>query len=116
MEAWHGNKKYEKLKDALLKALEATELAKTDDDDGTCNLDSPVLLYRKMGYQKQKAIAVVNEVGLGAWAPSPGYWNGCLVLTGMTIGQGNCRTAMAEAFRRSLKESGIESGMYYQMD
>lgn len=108
--------KYEKLKEALLEAINAAQKAKTEDDGGTCNFDSPVLLYQKMGYQKAKAISVIESVGLSAFAPSSTYWKGCLVLSGMTIGQGNCRSNMAEAFSKSLKESGIESGMWYEMD
>lgn len=108
--------KYENLKAALLKAINAASHAQTKDDDGTCNFDSPVLRYHKMGYQKQKAIDTIESVGLNALKPSSSFWRGCLVLSGMTKGQANCRTVMAEAFSKCLKDNGIESGMYYQMD
>lgn len=108
--------KYEKLKEALIKAIECAKNAKTEEDGGTCNSDSPVLLYSKMGYQKQKTISVIESVGLSCWMPYGIHWKGALILSGMTSGQGYCRTAMAEAFRESLKESEIESGMYYQVD
>ena len=107
---------YKKLKKALLEAIKSAKRVQTSDDGGTCNFDSPVLLYREMGYKKQKAIDVIESVGLSAWEPSSEFWKGCLVLNGMTSGQGLCRTHMAEAFSNSLKENGIESGMYYQMD
>lgn len=108
--------KYEKLKVSLLLAKHAAKCAQTEDDGGTCNMDSPVLMYRKMGYQKQEAVNIIESVGLNAWEPSSRYWKGCLVLSGMTAGQGFCRTNMAEAFTKSLKKSGIESGMWYEMD
>ncbi len=110
------DKKYIELKEALLKAKEAAQIAKTEDDGGTCNFDSPVLLYKKMGYNKSQAYGLIESLGMMAWEPSSSYWKGCIVISGATAGQGFCRTRMAEAFARSLKESGIESGVYYQMD
>ena len=106
--------KYEKLKEAIRKAINAANLAQTE-DGGTCNFDSPVLCYKEMGYSRAKALAAVRETGLDAW-PSSGIWKGCIVMDGMTRGQGNCRTAMAEAFAASLNSSGIKSGVYYQMN
>ena len=107
--------KYEKLKKALKKAIDAANLEQIK-DDGTCNFDSPVLFYKNMGYSEQKAIEAIKAVGLDAWTISGRRWKGCLVLGGMTRGQASCRTAMVEAFVKSMKESGIKCGIYYQMD
>ena len=111
------NEKYEALRKALERAKHAAELARQADDGGTCNFDSPTLDYRAMGMSKKKAIETIEQTGLRCFEWK-GY-GGCilgLVLCGMTKGQGNCRTAMAEAFNKSLKADGIESGMYYQCD
>lgn len=111
-----NNEKYEALRAALERAKIAAELAEQPDDGGTCNFDSPTLDYRAMGLSKKKAIETIEQAGLNCFE-----WKsrGCifgLVICGMTKGQGNCRTAMAEAFQKSLQSDGIESGMYYQMD
>lgn len=104
--------KYQKFKEALLKAKKAALRARTDDDGGTCNFDSPVVLYRAMHYSIKKASEVIESVGLASWQWCPGS----LVISGACSGQANCRTRMAEAFQKSLAESGVESGVYYQMD
>ena len=112
-----ANEKYEALKKALEKAKICSEQARQDDDGGTCNFDSPTLDYRAMGMSKQKAIETIEQTGLSCFE-----WHGWsgrilgLVICGMTAGQGNCRTAMAEAFHKSLTADGIASGMYYQCD
>lgn len=110
------DKKYTALKEALIKAKEAAMAAKTEDYGGTCNFDSPVLLYKEMGYNRNQTISLIESLGMMAWEPSSSYWKGCIVISGVTAGQGFCRTRMAEAFAKSLKASGIESGVYYQMD
>ena len=109
--------KYEELKIALERAKIQAEAARQDDDGGTCNFDSPTIDYRAMGMQKAKAIETIESVGLSCfdWTGYYGKVYG-LVVCGMTAGQGNCRTAMAEAFHKSLVSDGINSGMYYQMD
>lgn len=112
-----ANEKYEALKKALERAKIVADMAWQEDDGGTCNFDSPTLDYRAMGMSKKKAMETIEEAGLSC-SEWHGY-RGCilgLVICGMTKGQGNCRTAMAEAFHKSLKADGIESDMYYQMD
>ena len=109
--------KYEALKKALEKAKVCSEQARQDDDGGTSNFDSPTLDYRAMGMSKQKAIETIKQAGLSCfeWCGYRGQVLG-LVICGMTVGQGNCRTAMAEAFHKSLTADGIASDMYYQCD
>ena len=107
--------KYEALRKALERAKIYAEFAKQDDDGGTCNFDSPTLDYQAMGMSKRKAIETIEATGLRCFEWK-GYGTQRLVICGMTVGQGNCRTAMAEAFHKALQADGIASGMYYQMD
>lgn len=109
--------KYEELRKALESAKLQAEAARQEDDGGTCNFDSPTLDYRAMHMLKAKAIETIKSAGLSCFDWT-GYYGKCygLVICGMTAGQGNCRSAMAEAFHRSLIADGINSGMYYQMD
>lgn len=110
------NEKYEALKKALERAKIIAEQSATADDGGTCNFDSPTLDYRAMGMSKQKAIETIKSVGLSCYDWTCGRMVFGLVIVGMTKGQGYCRTAMAEAFCKSLQADGIKSSMYYQMD
>lgn len=110
-----SNEKYDALRKALEKAKIIADNAFQEDDGGTCNFDSPTLDYRAMGMSKKKAVETIEQTGL--WCSEWKSYVGCmLVIRGMTKGQGNCRTAMAEAFHKSLKADGIASSMYYQMD
>lgn len=112
-----ANEKYEALRKALERAKIVADMAWQEDDGGTCNFDSPTLDYRAMGMSKKKAVETIEQTGL--WCYEWKGYGGCvlgLVICGTTKGQGNCRTAMAEAFNKSLKADGIASGMYYQMD
>ncbi len=43
-------------------------------------------------------------------------WKGWYFVNIELHGQGNRRTAMAEAAAKSLKASGLQAGVYYQMD
>lgn len=111
-----NNDKYEALREALERAKVCAANARQDDDGGTSNFDSPVIDYRAMGMSKKKAVETVRESGLSCF---DWYCYGRvlgLVLCGMTSGQGNCRTKMAEAFQTSLVSDGIAAGMYYQCD
>jgi hypothetical protein len=109
--------KYEDLRKALERAKVQAEQARQEDDGGTCNFDSPTIDYRAMGMQKAKVIETIKNAGLTCfdWTGYYGKVYG-LVICGMTAGQGNCRTAMAEAFCTELINCGIKSSMYYQMD
>lgn len=107
--------KYLKLEKALNLAKEAA-LTVVTEEVGTCNFDAPTLNWKEMGYDKKKTIAVIENVGLRWWEPYGKFWRGVFIIGGVTRGQGNLRTETAEAFSKSLKESGISSGVYYQVD
>ena len=102
--------KYDNLVVALKKAYEDAQKAICE-DGGTCNLDMPILDYRDMKMQKGKAIAAIERAGFSA-----AEYGGYLHIYGVVHGQGYCRTAMAEAFRDSLKNSGFSCRVYYQID
>ena len=101
--------------DRLIRALRRATVASMehaeDDDDGTCNFDSPVLDYKSYGITRDAAEQAVKSLGFHCYD-----WEDCLVITGFLSGQGNRRTQMAEAFSKSLDNDGVPSGVYYQMD
>ena len=104
--------------EALTRALRRAEIAalafQNEPDGGTCNFDAPALVYRASGLTRQQAEQAIENAGLRSFE-----WNSCgkaLVICGFQCGQANCRTAMSEAFQRSLAADGYACGMYYQMD
>lgn len=107
--------KYTKLKEALIRAKAAAQKAHTE-DNGSCNFDEPVILYKKMGYEKQKVIEIAKELNLYAEEPFGIYWKGCITISGATEGYAMCRTAMAEAFTNELRKNEVESYVHYQLD
>lgn len=108
---------YKALTEALIKAKEAAKAAGTLVlDGGTCNFDNPVMTFdRKERAKAEKAIA---DAGLRSfeWGFARDKKRVALIISGMTLGQGEQRTAMAEAFKDSMKAQGYDCGMYYQMD
>lgn len=107
--------KYTALTAALEQAKEAAQKYATSEDGGTCNFDSPAIDYRKMHMSKAGAQKAIEDAGLRSFEWKS--WGGIrLVICGIGKGQGNRNTRMAEAAEKSLKASGIEVYMYYQMD
>lgn len=100
-----------KLLRSLRRAAISAGLHLEDDDGGTCNFDTPVLHYVEYGLTHDEADAVIKSAGL-----SFTDWKGAMKIDGITSGQGNRRTAMAEAFASQLKADGIPSSVYYQID
>jgi hypothetical protein len=95
----------------------AREVAAKTDDGGTCNFDSPTLEFDRMpGPKARKQIEeAVNAAGLS------GFWTKIMRCPVFVFGpgcggQGNSRTAAAEAMRDHLKGNGWDVGMYYQCD
>ena len=109
------SEKYTELTKALIKAKEAAQVYMNSEDGGTCNFDSPAIDYRAMHMRKGNAVEAIRAAGLRCFDWKS--WGGTrLVICGLGAGQGNRNTRMAEAARQSLKESGVEAFMYYQMD
>ena len=107
--------KYTALTAALERAKEAAQIYANTEDGGTCNFDSPAIDYRAMHMIKSKAEEAIKSAGLRCFDWKS--WNGMrLVVCGIGYGQGNRNSRMAEAAEKSLKASGVETAMYYQMD
>lgn len=104
------------LVEALEKAKKAALERATHSDGGTCNFDSPVLDYRGSSIRKKQAVESIKAAGLSCFDWKPFGGTNMLVINGAFYGQAARRTAMAEAFRDSLKQSGFATMMYYQMD
>ena len=99
------------LRIALLIARHASEQKKDIDDGGTCNLDTPVLVLSNWSNEDIKK--AFDFTGLIPHI----YDHGKTVHIGGAVdGCGFRRTAMAEAFRDSLKESGYQAYVYYKID
>lgn len=103
----------EKLTNALKRAAIAAAPLLDREDGGTCNFDAPTLNCQACGLNMTMAKEAVKAAGLMGreWGRT-----GALIINGFMSGQGNRRTAMAEAFSKSLNAQGYSSGMYYQMD
>ena len=99
------------LRCALLIAYSEAQKLKDVDDGGTCNFDTPTL---KLTSEWKEAD--VNEAfkltGLRPYKVDEDYYH----ILGACEGQGDRRTAMAEAFRDKLKTLGYNSHVHYQMD
>ena len=117
----------ERLTISLRRAAVAAAAHINHDDGGTCNFDSPALNYAEYGLTKLEAKAAIEAAGMtcSEWRPfsnhrgPDGRMIKCptyLLISGITRGQGNRRTAMAKAFANSLEADHIPATMYYQAD
>lgn len=103
----------EQLKQALIIAKGAAMLYADIEDGGTCNFDAPMIrLYR---WKKDEIDDAICGAGL-RYIEHKSYGTKAYVICGGTQGQGNRRTAMAEAMYKSLEAAGYDVFMYYQMD
>lgn len=103
-----------KLAEAIKKAAEAAQVHANDDDGGTCNFDSAFLRVKGMPDAQAKEIEQLS--GVRNYITNHSLFGRIIMLSGSLRGQGNRRTRMAEAMRRSLEEQGIDCGCYYAMD
>lgn len=94
--------------------------ARTEDDGGTCNFDSPA--FRIKGVAASKIKAAAEQAGVTA---SSFEWFGgrrWFWLTGFLAGQGNCRARMSNAATKALEEAAathcpeMQVCEYCQMD
>jgi len=111
-----------KLASAIPAALAAAQAADPgeDNDGGACNFDS--VYVEITGLSKEKVMATLYKAGNGdgdkgfrLFASKP-FGKRVFFLNFDSRGQGNRKTAMAEAACKYLKESGIDARMYYRMD
>lgn len=101
--------KVKNLRWALIQARIAALPFSADEDEGTCNFDTPVLRLPK--WSKEEIEAAFKDTGL-----RPDIDGNLVYIYGGTSGQASRRTEMAEAIRDSLKDSGYDAMMYYKMD
>lgn len=105
--------KYEKLTEDLRAAWGAAKLERASlDDGGTCNFDSPAIALS--GYSASKLQEAILQAGFRSYKWRIFGKTFYVVSTG--CGQGNRRTAVAEAVYRFLQAKGYDVTMYYQMD
>ena len=104
---------YEKLTKDLATAKRDTMLAimNDNDDGGTCNFDTPILLLKGVRMNKLESAAVNAGVRISKWGTGYYHINGDFL-----CGQGNIRTKCAETFAKSLRSNGWEAYVYYAMD
>lgn len=104
------NEKIFALRVALLIAVSEAEKVKNTEDGGTSNFDNPVIVLKC--WKRQDIEEAFKLTGLRPYFEN----NSTIEILNSVEGQGFRRTAMAEAFRDSLKVSGYNSYVRYQMD
>jgi len=103
------------LVEALLKAKQAACEKADTPDGGTCNFDS--VLIRLDGWTKEELNEAVKLSGVPfSKKITSGFYKGYYFVHTPKQGQANCRTTMAEAAERVLKNYGFRTNMYYQVD
>jgi len=102
-----------KLAKAIMLAADNAKAHSNDHDDGSCNMDFAYLRVPRMSQKTADEIAVLSGVPLRL---DTYKWHGRVLKLNIGQGQANRNTAMAEAAYRSLKEQGLDAGMYYQVD
>ena len=98
------------LRVALLIAYSEAEKLKTVEDDGTCNFDCPIIYLE--AWSKRDVLEAFKLTGLSPYFKD----GGGVEIEGACNGIGARRTAMAEAFRDSLKAQGYKAYVHYVMD
>ena len=100
----------EALRVALLRARHEAEKLADVEDGGTCNFDTPYLFL--INWKNTEIEEAFKLTGLRPYIRSTGQ----VLVFDACAGQGFRRTAMAEAFRDSLKASGYNAYVEYRMD
>ena len=90
----------EALRAALIKAKDEAQRFADIEDGGTCNMDTPVMFLHK--WKNAEIEEAFRNTGLRLYAEK----NGRILVFDACAGQGYRNTAMAEAFRDSLRASG----------
>lgn len=104
--------RYAKLRDDLIKAIEAGKAADNGEDGGTCNFDAPSIGGR---WVISKVRQAAKEAGTSVFR-----WKLCggsrYVFGVPTGGQGNRRCRVSEAMCEALKTAGYDVIEYSSMD
>lgn len=100
--------------DAIKQAQAAALAAEPGDDDGTCNMDTPLIKLDR--YTEKDLQAVKDATGIDIGDRMKGFWSGYRFLWTARSGQANKRSRMAEAAYRKLNELGIPCHFWQQCD
>lgn len=100
--------KYARLRDDLRAAWEKTP--NSTEDGGACNMDCPVLHLPRWTRSK------VEQAGKEAGIPVHFWRSGCYHIGVASAGQGDARTAKAEAMSAYLKAAGYDTNVWYCID
>lgn len=93
----------------------AEKAARSVDDQGTSNFDTPFL--RLSDWDTERVLSAIESAGFHGRFESGGMLGERIMIYGATdFGQGNKRTKAAEAFRDEMRRRGYESSVYYAMD
>lgn len=86
------------------------------EDNGTCNMDSPIIMLPE-GIKVRETREMKDSYGrLLIEKVGGGIWKGWYFVNVPLYGQANRRTKMAEAASKSLEQAGITASVFYQMD
>jgi len=108
------SKKVNDLMASLEKANEKALKLSNHEDGGACNFDSCVI--RLDGFTKREVFDLSVLSGYIGGGMSGKFWKGFYWVDTAKYGQGNRRSAMAQAACESLKADGYSVCMYCQMD
>lgn len=100
------------LTQALKKAYSRAQEVSIE-DGGTCNFDTPQLILTD--WKEAEIREAFDAAGLRCYIQKSGKIRIVDVMD-CTKGQGDLRTEMAEVVRDSLKTSGYEAHVWYQID
>ena len=103
------NNKIMALRCALLIAISEAEKMKDIEDGGTSNMDTPIIFLPKWNW-----VSILEAFQLTGLTPYK--YEKAIHILGACEGQGFRRTAMARAFRDSLKAQGYDAAVYYEID
>ena len=101
-------------KDAVAAALAADAGPGLENDGGTCNYDTPVIILK--GCRLGQVEAAAKQAGITTDKMSGRHCAGNYFVYVPLHGQAMRRTKMAEAATKSLKASGYEARTWYHAD
>jgi hypothetical protein len=104
---------YQKLKNSLIKAREASIEAGKGEDGGTANRDCVFLRLPRA--REEKVLATIKGAGLYCRCKSRWIGNGYMIHPAGS-GQGNSRARAVEVMKKVLEDDGWDVLGYYQMD
>lgn len=104
---------------ALKNAKRAAESVSDFPDRGTCNFDTPYITGKVAEIKKLREAArslnkiIDRDIFI---TDASGIVKDGWMINGLTEGQGNRRTKMAEAVAEALEKEGLDAHVYYVMD